>query len=114
VPLDEGGLSGKLSSNTHFPETDWRARYFGPENLNPTVMRADALKGLLPANMSLPEMALRFILANNVVSTTIVGMRTLNHLQEDLRTSDGKGLSKELIVKLRAHRWDRKVALWSD
>jgi aryl-alcohol dehydrogenase-like predicted oxidoreductase len=114
VPLDEGGLSGKLSSNTHFPETDWRARYFGPENLNPTVMRADALKGLLPANLSLPEMALRFILANNVVSTTIVGMRTLNHLQEDLRTSDGKGLSKELIVKLRAHRWDRKVALWSD
>jgi aryl-alcohol dehydrogenase-like predicted oxidoreductase len=114
VPLDEGGLSGKLSSNTHFPETDWRARYFGPENLNPTVMRADALKGLLPANLSLPEMALRFILANNVVSTTIVGMRTLNHLQEDLRTSDGKWLSKELIVKLRAHRWDRKVALWSD
>jgi aryl-alcohol dehydrogenase-like predicted oxidoreductase len=114
VPLDEGGLSGKLTADTHFPEIDWRARYFGPENLHPTLMRADALKELLPINMSLPDMALRFILANKVVSTTIVGMRTLNHLQEDLRTSDGKGLSKELIVKLRAHRWDRKVALWSD
>jgi aryl-alcohol dehydrogenase-like predicted oxidoreductase len=114
VPMDEGGLSGKLTTNTHFPEGDWRARYFGPENLNPTVVRADALKELLPENMSLPEMALRFILTNKIVSTTIVGMRTLNHLQEDLRASDGGNLSKELIVKLRAHRWDREVAPWSD
>jgi len=114
VPLDEGGLSGKLTTDTHFPKDDWRARYFGPENLDPTVRRADALIKLLPENMSLPETALRFILANKTVSTTIVGMRTLDHLQEDLRTSDGNGLSKELIVKLRAHRWDRKVAPWSD
>jgi aryl-alcohol dehydrogenase-like predicted oxidoreductase len=114
VPLDEGGLSGKLSIGTHFANTDWRARYFGSENLGPTVRRADALKELLPENMRLPELALRFILANNIVSTTIVGMRTLNHLDEDLRTSDGRGLPEELIVKLRAHRWDRKVASWSD
>jgi aryl-alcohol dehydrogenase-like predicted oxidoreductase len=114
VPLDEGGLSGKLSIGTHFANADWRARYFGSENLGPTVRRADALKELLPENMSLPELALRFILANNIVSTTIVGMRTLNHLDEDLRTSDGRGLPEELIVKLRAHRWDRKVAFWSD
>jgi aryl-alcohol dehydrogenase-like predicted oxidoreductase len=77
-------------------------------------MRADALKDLLPENLSLPEMALRFILANKAVGTTIVGMRTLNHLLEDLRAGDGRGLSEELIVKLRAHRWDRKVAPWSD
>ncbi len=114
VPMDEGGLSGNLTTDTHFPKDDWRARYFGPENLNPTVRRADALMKVLPKNMSLPEIALRFILANKTVSTTIVGMRTLNHLQEDLRTSNGKGLSKELIVKLRAHRWDRKAAPWSD
>jgi aryl-alcohol dehydrogenase-like predicted oxidoreductase len=114
VPLDEGGLSGKVSIDTHFPEADWRSRYFGPENLAPTVKRADALISLMPANMSLPEMALRFILANNIVSTTIVGMRTLNHLHEDLRISDGRIFSEELILKLRAHRWDRKVASWSD
>lgn len=114
VPLDEGGLSGKLSIDTHFPEADWRSRYFGPENLAPTVKRVDALISLMPANMSLPEMALRFILANNIVSTTIVGMRTLNHLHEDLRISDGRVLPEELILKLRAHRWDRKVASWSD
>jgi aryl-alcohol dehydrogenase-like predicted oxidoreductase len=114
VPLDEGGLSGRLTLNTQFPESDWRTRYFGPENLPPTVARADALKELLPDNMSLPEMALRFILSNKIVSTTIVGMRTLDHLRQDLLVSDGLGLSSELIGRLRAHRWDRQVAPWSD
>lgn len=64
--------------------------------------------------MSLPEMALRFVLSNWVVSTTIIGMRNLAHLQEDVSVSDGVGLSAELIEKLRPHRWDRKVAPWSD
>jgi aryl-alcohol dehydrogenase-like predicted oxidoreductase len=96
------------------PENVWRARYFWPENLNPTVVRADALKELLPGNMSLPEMALRFILANTMVSTTIIGMRTFNHIQEDLRTRNGGGILNDLIVKLRAHRWDREGAPWSD
>jgi aryl-alcohol dehydrogenase-like predicted oxidoreductase len=64
--------------------------------------------------MSLPEMALRFTLTNKIVSTTIVGMRTLNHLHEDLSLSDGIRLPEELITGLRAHRWDRKIAPWSD
>jgi aryl-alcohol dehydrogenase-like predicted oxidoreductase len=114
VPLDEGGLSGKLTAQTRFPESDWRARYFGPENLLPTVARADALKEELPENMGLPEMALRFILTNKTVSTTIVGMRNVDHLREDLTVSDGVSLSQGLIRKLRVHRWDRKVSHWSD
>ncbi|OGO61773.1 MAG: aldo/keto reductase [Chloroflexi bacterium RBG_19FT_COMBO_49_13] len=114
VPLDEGGLTGKLTDETRFPNNDWRADYFGPENLHPTVVRANALKKLLPENMDLPEMALRFILSNKTVSTTIVGMRTVEHAHEDARVSDGLGLAAELIAGLRAHRWDRKVAPWSD
>jgi aryl-alcohol dehydrogenase-like predicted oxidoreductase len=114
VPLDEGGLTGKLTDDTRFPAGDWRAHYFGPENLHQTVARAEALKQLLPTGMSLPDMALRFVLSNPVVSTTIVGIRTQDHLQEDFRASDGKGLPAELINRLRLHRWDRKVAPWSD
>jgi len=114
VPLDEGGLSGKLTDETRFPETDWRARYFGPENLHPTVVRANALMGLVPENTTLPEMALRFVLSNRTVSTTIIGMRTLDHLRENVGVSDGRGLPEDLITRLRPHRWDRKIAPWSD
>jgi len=114
VPLDEGGLTGKLTIDTRFPEADWRARYFGEENLASTVKRAEALENILPQDMSLPEMALRFILTNSIVSTTIVGMRSVDHLQENISASDGIGLSKEMLAKLQAHRWDRKIAPWSD
>jgi aryl-alcohol dehydrogenase-like predicted oxidoreductase len=114
VPLDEGGLSGKLTLDTKFPPDDWRAHYFGPENLKPTVERAEKLKELLPPGMSLPEMAMRFVLSHPAVSTTIPGMRKLAHVEQNIALSDGKALPNELIEKLRAHRWDRKVAPWSD
>jgi len=114
VPLDEGGLSGKLTEATRFPKADWRARYFGPENLVPTVRRANALKELLPKNMSLPELALRFILCNKTVSTTIIGMRTLDHLHKNVAVSDGGRLPDDLLTRLRQHRWDRELAPWSD
>ncbi|MBX3005165.1 MAG: aldo/keto reductase [Anaerolineales bacterium] len=114
VPLDEGGLSGKLTLETQFAEDDWRSGYFGPENLKPTVERAEALKALLPAGMPLPELALRFVLAHPAVSTTIPGMRKLAHVEQNIALSDGKPLPAELLEQLKAHRWDRKVAPWSD
>ncbi len=114
VPLDEGSLGGKLTEATRFPDQDWRSRYFGPENLANTVARVDQLKALLPPGMSLPEMALRFILSNPVVSTTIVGMRKPDHVRENIRASDRGGLDSALLGRLRAHRWFRVPAPWSD
>lgn len=114
VPLDEGGLSGKLTMDTKFPKDDWRAHYFGPENLKPTVERAEKLKDLLPAGMSLPQMAMRFTLSHDAVSTVIPGMRTIAHVEQNIELSDGLGLPEDLLKNLRPHRWDRKVAPWSD
>ncbi|HLE73130.1 MAG TPA: aldo/keto reductase, partial [Anaerolineales bacterium] len=114
VPLDEGGLSGILRKDTKFPKDDWRAHYFGPENLGPTVERAEALNALLPEGMTLPELALRFSISHPAVSASIPGMRKPQHVKENMAISDGQKLPPELITKLRAHRWDRKVAPWSD
>jgi len=114
VPLDEGGLSGKLTKDTKFPKDDWRAGYFNPENLANTVERAEKLKKILPAGMSLPEMAFRFVLSHPVVSTQIIGMRKLNHVRDNLALSDRGPLPADLLQELRKHRWDRKPAPWSD
>lgn len=107
VPLDEGSLGGKLTAETRFPEGDWRAGYFKPENLAKTLPRIEALKKLLPEGMSLPEMALRFILSEPTVSTLIVGMRKAEHVDANLSYSDKGALPAELVAALRAHRWDR-------
>jgi len=114
VPLDEGSLGGKLTAQTRFPKSDWRSRYFGPENLKNTVTRVDKLKQVVPPGMSLPEMALRFILSNPVVSTTIVGMRKPDHVRQNLGVSNAGPLDAALLKKLKPYRWDRKPRPWSD
>jgi aryl-alcohol dehydrogenase-like predicted oxidoreductase len=114
VPLDEGSLGGKMTLNTRFPESDWRSKYFGPENLSQTVQRVDKLKRILPGEMRLPEMALRFVVSHPVVSTTIVGMRSAGHVRENIALSDADALDAELLGKLRDQRWDRKPKPWSD
>ncbi len=114
VPFDEGSLGGKLTLDTKFPAGDWRGGYFGPENLPETVARVEKLKKILPPGMTLPEMALRFILSNPDVSTTIPGMRRVENVRENIAASDAGGLDAALLKRLREHRWDRVPAVWSD
>jgi aryl-alcohol dehydrogenase-like predicted oxidoreductase len=114
VPLDEGSLGGKMTVDTRFPDGDWRARYFTVENLVPTIERVERLKQVLPQAMTLPELALRFVLSNPTVSTTIVGMRSPEHVQANTSCSDKGPLPADLVAELRNHRWDRKPAPWSD
>ncbi|PWH19906.1 MAG: aldo/keto reductase [Ardenticatenia bacterium] len=113
VPFDEGTLTGTLTKDSKWPEGDWRNTYFVPENLIPSVERAEALKKVLPAGMTMPEMALRFILSNPTVSTTIPGMRKLRHVEENIAASDKGPLSADLLAVLRQHRWDRVPTSWS-
>jgi aryl-alcohol dehydrogenase-like predicted oxidoreductase len=103
-----------MTRETKFPANDWRSKYFGPANLAQTVARVDELKKIVPAGMTLPEMALRFILSNPDVGTTIIGMRKLAHVKENISVSDAGPLDKALLQKLKAHRWDRVPQGWSD
>lgn len=113
VPFDEGTLTGTLTRDTVFPADDWRSTYFVPENLEASVARAERLEPLVPRGMTLPELALRFILANDDVHTTIPGMRKLKHVQSNVAVSDGAQLPEALKTRLRDHRWDRVPTAWS-
>ena len=113
VPFDEGTLTGTLTKDSRWPEGDWRNTYFVPENLIPSVERAEALRPLIPPGMTMPEMALRFCLAHPTVSTVIPGMRKVRHVEANIAASDGRALPPELIKKLREHRWDRVPTKWS-
>jgi aryl-alcohol dehydrogenase-like predicted oxidoreductase len=114
VPFDEGSLGGKMTFETRFPKDDWRSGYFGPENLGNTIKRVDKLKQILPAGMTLPEMALRFILSHPTVSTLIAGMRKPEHVRQNIAASDAGPLDTVLLAELKKHRWDRKPQPWSD
>ncbi|MGH9906969.1 MAG: aldo/keto reductase, partial [Pyrinomonadaceae bacterium] len=120
VPFDEGTLTGSLTKESTWPEGDWRNTYFVPENLVPSVERADKLKEFLAdwnrehsTNITLPELALSFILNNPDVSTIIPGMRKAHHVEANLAASDAGPLPKDLHQELKKHRWVRKPAPWS-
>ncbi len=113
VPFDEGSLTGTLTKETRWPEGDWRNTYFVPENLNSSVEHADALRPLIPPGMTMPEMALRFILNNPDVATIIPGMRRPANVEANMAASDAGPLPAGLHAQLRKHRWDRKPTKWS-
>lgn len=113
VPFDEGTLTGLLTKETTFPSNDWRSTYFVPENLHSSVDHAEALRDLIPEGMTMPEMALRFILANDDVDTVIPGMRKIKHVKANTAVSDGKTLPASLLDQLKGHRWDRLPTDWS-
>lgn len=113
VPFDEGTLTGTITKDTTWPQGDWRNSYFVPENLIPAVERADAVKTIVPPGMTMPELALRFILHHPAVSTVIPGMRHIDRVRQNLAVSDGKPLPDDLLTELRRHRWDRVPTAWS-
>ena len=71
VPFDEGSLTGSLTASSRWPEGDWRNTYFSPAKLPEILARVERLEPLVPEGMDLPELALRFILANEDVATVI-------------------------------------------
>lgn len=107
VPFDEGSLTGTLTPDSHWPEGDWRNNYFTPENLKNSLEHVDRLKAVLPHGMSLSELALRFILSNPDISTTIPGMRKPRHVQTNITCSDNGPLPVDILNNLKNHRWDR-------
>jgi aryl-alcohol dehydrogenase-like predicted oxidoreductase len=113
VPFDEGTLTGTLTLQSKWPEGDWRNTYFVAENLKSSIEHAERLKPVIPSGMTMPEMALRFILNKPVVSTIIPGMRKLEHVESNIAASDAGPLPSTLHTSLKDHRWDRTPTEWS-
>jgi aryl-alcohol dehydrogenase-like predicted oxidoreductase len=113
VPFDEGSLTGTLTKQSRWPDGDWRNTYFVAENLSASVDHAEALRPLVPAGMTMPELALRWILADSTVSTIIPGMRKRRNVEANMAVSDARPLDPALLEKLKAHRWDRTPTEWS-
>ena len=59
VPFDEGSLTGTLTADTRWPEGDFRNLYFRPDNLRPDARARRPLRPVVPAGMTMPELALR-------------------------------------------------------
>jgi aryl-alcohol dehydrogenase-like predicted oxidoreductase len=108
VPLDEGGLTGRIGPGTEFTGDDFRAGYFRGDRKREVQERVTAIASDLGIGEDrLAETALRFVLSEPAVSTVIPGMRSLRNVDRNVAVSDGGELSADQREKLRAHRWVR-------
>lgn len=114
VPFDEGSLAGQLTRDRVFPQGDFRRSYFNPENTAATMDRIERLEKILPAGMSLPEMALRFVISNPDVTTVIPGMRRVASVRANVAAERAGALDPALMATLRGHRWDRTPSKKAD
>jgi len=112
VPFDEGGLTGKVRPETEFEATDFRARYFRDGRKQEVWERVQAIARDLDIELDrLAEIALRFCLSDQSVSTVIPGMRSPSNVKSNAAASEAGPLPKEILEKLRAHRWERNFYL---
>jgi aryl-alcohol dehydrogenase-like predicted oxidoreductase len=108
VALDEGGLTGRITAGTTFPEGDFRNHYFRDDRPARVEQRVSAIVsdlGIAPDEIA--ETALRFVLSSPAVSTVIPGMRTVRNVERNTALSDGRPLTADQLATLANHRWQR-------
>ena len=118
LPLASGLLSGKMSADTQFAANDHRhynrdgqqfnvGETFAGLRFEKGIELADALKPLVPAGMTMAQMALRWCLDFEAVSTVIPGAKSPKQAKENAAVSDARGLSDDLHERLRTFYLDR-------
>lgn len=111
LPLASGLLSGKLSKETHFLDTDHRnfnrdgqmfnvGETFAGLPYEKGVEFADRIKDIVPEGMSMAQMSLRWILDHDAVSVIIPGASSPQQAEANAAASDLPPLPEELHQQL--------------
>ena len=112
LPLASGLLTGKFTKQTNFKENDHRnfnqdgdafnvGETFAGLPFKIGVELSDELKSFTPQNFSMTDMALRWILDHDAVSTIIPGASSPKHIKENTQASELSPLTTELMHQLK-------------
>lgn len=103
-PLNKGFLSGKYLNDYVFKGSDYRSTYLNAKTL---IKRNDWLQGYFDEfevkREELLEMALRFVMSNECVSTTLLGMYTNEQLEKGIKAFHAASLPKALAERMERY-----------
>lgn len=106
VPLASGLLTGKFRIDSVFPSDDVRQNFLTARRLQEAIERVDEVKSIIGGTArNLAEGALRFVLADDAVSTTIPGARNARQAEMNAGAADG-ALPADIVEKLRSRLGD--------
>lgn len=118
LPLASGLLSGKFSRDTRFDTSDHRhynrdgaafsvGETFGGIPFEKGVELTEGLRGLLPEGGDMAQLALRWILDHDAVSTVIAGASNPAQIDSNVRAASLPPLDRALHEKLAAYYLDK-------
>jgi aryl-alcohol dehydrogenase-like predicted oxidoreductase len=113
VPLASGMLSGKISSASKFAKDDHRnfnrhgeafdrGETFAGVDFETALRAVDELRALTPRNVTLAQLALRWILEFPAVTCSIPGAKRPGQVMENIAAADLPALSAATMKKIRS------------
>jgi aryl-alcohol dehydrogenase-like predicted oxidoreductase len=112
VPLASGLLTGKLTSQSKFAADDHRAfnrhgeefdrgETFSGVDYETGLQAVEELRSLMPAGMTMPQFALRWILMFEAVSCAIPGAKVTAQVEQNTRADEFPPFSDETMAAVR-------------
>ena len=119
VPLSSGMLTGKMTRASSFQEDDHRrfnrngegfdkGETFSGLDYEIGLQAVEELRTLIPAGMTMTQMALRWILMSPAVTCAIPGAKRPSQVEENISAADQPSLSDEAMSQIR-NVYDRLV-----
>ena len=119
VPLASGLLTGKMTPQTTFPESDHRnynregeafdvGETFAGVPFEVGLRAVEELRRLVPDGVTMAQMALRWILMFEAVSLAIPGAKRPSQAEQNVAASEMPPLSEEVMAAVRAI-YDREI-----
>ena len=110
VPLASGLLTGKMNSNSSFPENDHRnynikgdafdvGETFSGVDFTKALKVVEELKSIIPDGFSLSQLALKWILMHDAVSVVIPGAKNSDQVLSNLSASSSPNID-DLMKKI--------------
>ena len=108
VAFDEGVLTGKYRGDEKFGRDDFRSNYFAGDRLMRGVKRTEKIRDEFKnSGYSMPELAVKFAMRQEAVSTEIPGIRNRNQALQNTAVSDLPDLKPGTLLRLQEHTWNR-------
>ena len=112
LPLSSGMLTGKMTRTSRFERDDhrygnrqgeWfdRGETFSGLDYEIGLQAVDELRALVPAGMTMTQMALRWILLFPAVTCAIPGAKRPDQVEENVAAADLPALSEDTMTRIR-------------
>jgi aryl-alcohol dehydrogenase-like predicted oxidoreductase len=102
TPLAWGLLTGKFTETIVFEDIDHRSKALPPEKLKKGIDYINKLEPICEKlNLSMAELALKFVLSNPAVSCVIPGAKRLSQVEQNAAAGENSVLPEALIEEIK-------------